>query len=70
MPHCCDTTVFSEAGSCLHTYSAAPGEAKTNDIVQPHVSAVLLEPRIVETATNGPQIGAQDQVFTSILAAW
>ena len=62
--------MFSEACPCLHGNSAAPGQVNTNDVVQAHVSAVLLEPRVIKTATNGPLIGAQDRVFASDIATW
>ena len=70
VPHCCETTVFSEACPCLHAYSAAPGQANINNVVQAHVSTVLLEPRVVKTTANGHLIGAQDQVFASDITTW
>ena len=62
--------MISEACPCPHANSAAPGQANTNDVIQAHVSAVLLEPRVVKTTANGPLIGAQDRVFASLITTW
>ena len=68
MLHCCETAVFSEACLGFHADSAAPGQANPNEVVQTQVTAVLLEPGVVETTAQGPLIGAQDWVFTSLIA--
>ena len=69
MLHCCETTVFSEACLGFHADSAAPGQAYPNEIVQPQIPTVLLEPGVVKTTAQGPLIGAQDRVFASWVTA-
>ena len=70
MLHCCETTVISEACLSFHADSAAPGQANPNEIVQPQIPTVLLEPGIVETSTQGALIGPQDWMDASVITAW
>ena len=68
MLHHCDATVIGEASPCLHTHHAAPGQANPNEIVQPQIPTVLLEPRVVEAIAFGPLIGANYRMLASLLA--
>ena len=67
MLHCCETAVFSEACLGFHADSAALGQANPNEIVQPQIPTVLLEPGVVEASAQGPLIGAQDRMKTSLV---
>ena len=65
MPHRCDTTVIGEARHCLQTDCTAPGLPHLNEMIEPQIRTVNLEPSVIHAPAVGPHIGANYRVLTS-----